>query len=145
MFHCCIASPLSSSSMVYSVTSEDMTNESSFLSNDTVEPMNFNPSSANSNNTLTPGHFLNGELQDSNTFYQNSCPMRELSNPVTIKNVRDIPGFSPSKVSSINPRVTDLQEPKHQHKQDNKAKPVQIADSGIKRCKKILNLSFNDG
>ena len=35
--------------MIYSVTSKDMTNdESSFLNNDTVESMNFNPSSANS-------------------------------------------------------------------------------------------------
>ena len=124
-----------------------MTNdESSSLSNDTVESMNFNPPSANSNNTLWPEHFLpTGELQDSNTFKQNTCSMRALSDPVTIQNIRDIPPFSLSKVSSIKPRVTDLQEPKHQHKQDNKAKPVQIADSGIKRCKKILNLDFNDG
>ena len=96
--------------------------------------MNFNPSSANSNNTLWPEHFLlNGELQDSNTFYKNTCSMKVLSDPLTIKNIRDIPGFPLSKVSSIKPRVTDLQELKHPHKQDNKAKQVQIGDSGIKR------------
>ena len=145
LFHCCFASnPLSSSSMVYSVTQEDIPNDGlSIVSNDAAESLQFNQLCTNTSHNLWDEHLVaNPAMQEKqNCISYMSSEDATYASVSSIENSdKDIPQVSVNRLSlSIQAGFPGVKQTKHWQKQlDSRTRAVQVADIGTRKCKICL-------
>lgn len=146
LFHCCFASnPLSSSSMVYSVTQEDIPNDGlSIVSNDAAESLQFNQLCTNTSHNLWDEHLVANPAmpEKQNCISYMSSEDATCASVSSIENSdKDIPQVSVNRLSlSIQAGFPGVKQTKHWQKQlDSRTRAVQVADIGTRKCKIFYN------
>ena len=148
LFRCCFASnPLSSSSMVYSVTQEDIPNDGlSIVSNDAAESLQFNQLSTNSytSHNLWDEHLVaNPAMQGKQNCISHMNSQDASASVSSIENSdKDSPQVSVNRLSlSVQAgQFPGAKQTKHWQKQlDSRTRAVQVADTGRRKCKIFYN------
>ena len=141
IFRCCLSpSPLSSSSMVYSVTLEDSHSDNlSLATNDIIETTHYGSSATGDDNAeQLPEHMPEACTEPclQTGSLHSAIPGRAISISLPTRITDSFHLLNNSRDRGVN----DLNVEENERWKENKTKSVQISDLGLRKCK--LNLKF---